>query len=57
MSSAENPRPMPTAQNAQTMDANLSETQALLQLLALGKKEYEAGKFSDLETFLKEMDD
>lgn len=30
---------------------------ALLKLLALGKKEFNEGKFSDAEAFLDEMDD
>jgi len=29
---------------------------ALLKLLALGKKEFKAGKFSDAEAFLEEME-
>jgi prevent-host-death family protein len=33
------------------------ETMALLKLLALGRKEFKEGKFSDAETFLDEMDD
>lgn len=33
------------------------ETMALLKLLALGKKEFNEGKFSDAEAFLDEMDD
>ena len=33
------------------------ETIALLMLLALGKKEFKSGKFSDAEAFLDSMDD
>ena len=33
------------------------ETSALLQLLALGRKEFEEGKYQDLESFLDEMND
>jgi PHD/YefM family antitoxin component YafN of YafNO toxin-antitoxin module len=33
------------------------ETMALLKLLALGRKKFEAGKFSNAESFLDEMDD
>ena len=33
------------------------ETMALLKLLALGKKEFNEGKFSDAEAFLDEMED
>lgn len=35
----------------------LQETMALLNLLALGKKEFNNGKFSDAEAFLDQMDD
>ncbi len=33
------------------------EQLALLRLVALGRKEYKAGRFSDVETFFKKMDD
>jgi prevent-host-death family protein len=33
------------------------ETMALLKLLALGQRELKAGKFSDAEAFLDDMDD
>lgn len=33
------------------------ETMALLKLLALGRREFKEGKFSDAEKFLDEMDD
>jgi hypothetical protein len=33
------------------------ETMALLKLLALGRREFKEGKFSDAEAFLDEMDD
>jgi hypothetical protein len=36
---------------------NQRETAALLELLALGRKEFKEGKFSDAEVFLNEMND
>jgi hypothetical protein len=33
------------------------ETMALLKLLALSRREFKEGKFSDAEAFLDEMDD
>lgn len=32
------------------------ETFALLKLIALGRKEYEQGRYQDADTFFKEMD-
>ncbi len=60
-----NPEPIIITQNGEAkmvvMDIReyekLQETMALLKLLALGRKEFKAGKFSDAESFLEEMDD
>jgi len=62
---AENPEPIIITQNGEAkmvvMDIReyekQKETMALLKLLALGRKEFQAGKFSDAEQFLNEMDD
>lgn len=62
---AENPEPIIITQNGEAkmvvMDIHAyekqKETMALLKLLALGRKEFQAGKFSDAEQFLNEMDD
>lgn len=62
---AENPEPIIITQNGEAkmvvMDIHeyekQKETMALLKLLALGRKEFQAGKFSDAEQFLNEMDD
>jgi len=60
-----NPEPIIITQNGEAkmvvMDINeyekQQETMALLKLLALGRKEFKEGKFSDAEAFLDEMDD
>ena len=62
---AENPEPIIITQNGEAkmvvMDIReyekQKETMALLKLRALGRKEFQAGKFSDAEQFLNEMDD
>jgi prevent-host-death family protein len=62
---AVNPEPIIITQNGEAkmvvMDIGeyekQQETLALLKLLALGKKEFNEGKFSDAEAFLGEMDD
>lgn len=62
---ADNPQPIIITQNGEAkmvvMDIaeyeKQQETMALLKLLALGKKEFQAGKYSDAENFLNEMDD
>lgn len=62
---AENPEPIIITQNGEAkmvvMDIHeyekQKETMALLKLLALGRKEFQEGKFSDAEQFLDEMDD
>ena len=62
---AENPEPIIITQNGEAkmvvMDIHeyekQQETMALLKLLALGRKEFQEGKYSDAETFLDEMDD
>ena len=62
---AENPEPIIITQNGEAkmvvMDIHeyekQQETMALLKLLALGRKEFQEGKYSDVETFLDEMDD
>ena len=62
---AENPEPINITQNGEAkmvvMDIHeyekQQETMALLKLLALGRKEFQEGKYSDVETFLDEMDD
>ena len=61
---AANPEPVIITQNGEAkmvvMDIveyeKQQETMALLKLLALGKKEFKAGKFSDAEAFLEEME-
>lgn len=62
---ATNPEPVIITQNGEAkmvvMDIvqyeRQQETMALLKLLALGKKEFKEGRFSDAEAFLDEMDD
>lgn len=62
---AVNPEPIIITQNGKAkmvvMDIKeyekQQETMALLKLLALGRKEFKEGKFSDAEAFLDEMDD
>lgn len=62
---AVNPEPIIITQNGEAKMVVMSiveyekqqETMALLKLLALGKKEFNEGKFSDAEAFLDEMDD
>jgi prevent-host-death family protein len=62
---AVNPEPIIITQNGEAkmvvMDIaeyeKQQETMALLKLISLGRKEFEAGKFSDAEAFLDEMDD
>jgi prevent-host-death family protein len=62
---ATNPEPIIITQNGEAKMVVMSiaeyekqqETMALLKLLALGRKEFEAGKFSNAESFLDEMDD
>ncbi|MFL9710039.1 type II toxin-antitoxin system Phd/YefM family antitoxin [Methylobacillus sp. Pita1] len=62
---ATNPEPVIITQNGEAkmvvMDIGeyekQQETMALLKLLALGKKEFNEGKFSNAEAFLNEMDD
>ena len=62
---AVNPNPIIITQNGEAkmvvMDIaeyeKQQETLALLKLLALGKKEFAEGKFSDADAFLDEMDD
>jgi prevent-host-death family protein len=62
---AVNPEPIIITQNGEAkmvvMDIaeyeKQQETMALLKLLALGKKEFKEGKFSDAQAFLEEMDD
>lgn len=62
---AANPEPVIITQNGEAkmvvMDIReyekQQETMALLKLLALGKKEFAEGRFSDAEIFLDEMDD
>lgn len=61
---AANPEPVIITQNGEAkmvvMDIveyeKQQETMALLKLLALGKKEFKAGKFSDAEAFLEDME-
>jgi len=61
---ATNPEPVIITQNGEAkmvvMDIveyeKQQETMALLKLLALGKKEFKAGKFSDAEAFLEDME-
>ena len=60
-----NPEPIIITQNGEakmvvmgiTEYEKQQETMALLKLLALGRKELKAGKFSDAEAFLDDMDD
>ncbi len=60
-----NPEPIIITQNGEAkmvvMDIveyeNQQETIALLKLIALGRKEVKAGKYSDAVAFLDEMDD
>ena len=60
-----NPEPIIITQNGEAkmvvMDITeyerQQETMALLKLLALGRQELKAGKFSDAEAFLDDMDD
>lgn len=62
---ATNPEPVIITQNGEAkmvvMDIveyeKQQETMAALKLLALGKKEFKEGKFSDAEAFLDAMDD
>lgn len=62
---ASNPEPIIITQNGEAkmvvMDITeyekQQETMALLKLLALGRQELKAGKFSDAEAFLDDMDD
>ncbi|MCO5119954.1 MAG: type II toxin-antitoxin system Phd/YefM family antitoxin [Burkholderiaceae bacterium] len=62
---ATNPEPVIITQNGEAkmvvMDIReyekQQETMALLKLLALGRKEFTEGRFSDVEAFLDEMDD
>lgn len=62
---AVNPEPLIITQNGEAkmvvMDINeyekQQETLALLKLVALGKKEFSEGKYSDADAFLNEMDD
>jgi prevent-host-death family protein len=62
---ATNPEPVIITQNGEAkmvvMDIveyeKQQETMALLKLLALGKREFNEGKFSDAEAFLEEMGD
>jgi prevent-host-death family protein len=61
---ADNPEPIIITQNGEAkmvvMDIReyekQKETMALLKLLALGRKEFQEGKYSDAEQFLDEMD-
>ena len=61
---AANPEPVIITQNGEAkmvvMDIveyeKQQETMVLLKLLALGKKEFKAGKFSDAEAFLEDME-
>ena len=60
-----NPEPVIITQNGEAkmvvMDIveyeKQQESMALLKLLALGKKEFNEGKFSDAEAFIDAMDD
>ena len=62
---ATNPEPVIITQNGEAkmvvMDIveyeKQQETMAALKLLALGKKEFKEGRFSDAEAFLDAMDD
>ena len=62
---ADNPQPIIITQNGEAkmvvMDIveyeKQQEIMALLKLLALGKKEFQAGKYSDAENFMNEMDE
>jgi prevent-host-death family protein len=62
---ARNPEPVIITQNGEAKMVVMAiveyekqqETMALLKLLALGKKEFNEGKFSDAEVFLDEMGD
>lgn len=62
---ATNPEPVIITQNGEAKMVVLDireyekqqETMALLKLLALGRKEFNEGKFSDADDFLDEMDD
>ena len=62
---AANPEPVIITQNGEAkmvvMDIveyeKQQESMALLKLLALGKKEFNEGKFSDAEAFIDAMDD
>jgi prevent-host-death family protein len=60
-----NPDPIIITQNGEAkmvvMDIHeyekQKETMALLKLLAIGRKEFQEGKYSDAEQFLDDMDD
>jgi prevent-host-death family protein len=60
-----NPEPIIITQNGEAKMVvmaiaeyeNQQETIALLKLIALGRKEVKAGKYSDAEAFFDEMDD
>ena len=62
---AVNPEPVIITQNGEAKMVVMAiaeyekqqETLALLKLLALGKKEYQEGKYSDAHAFLDAMDD
>lgn len=62
---AVNPEPIIITQNGEAkmvvMDIHeyekQQETMALLKLLALGRRAFDEGKFSDAEAFLDELDD
>lgn len=62
---SENPDPIIITQNGEAkmvvMDIHeyekQKETMALLKLLAIGRKEFQEGKFSDADDFLNDMDD
>ena len=61
----DNPEPIIITQNGEAKMVVISiheyekqkETMALLKLLALGRKEFQDGKYSDAEAFLNELDE